>query len=141
MPRGKGQTPSDEDFARRRAFAKALGTVAREDNLSQAELARRLGLAQQTVSKYIAGQLPPENPHIVFEMERSLGLPPGYLSNHLGYVPVGAPDTPTAILNDRGLIPETRQMLLQVYRDFLAASRILAESEQRDLNRRRRKSE
>lgn len=118
MPRGKGQQPSDDDFARRRAFAEALDGVAREDNLSQAELARRLGLAQQTVSKYISGQMPPENPRIVFEMESKLGLPPGSLSCHLGYMPVGASEIPSALAADPWLAPEVKRMFLRLYRQF-----------------------
>jgi transcriptional regulator with XRE-family HTH domain len=118
MARGKGQQSVGDDEGRK-AFAAALDEIAREEDWSQAELARQLGLAQQTISKYISAQVPPENPRIVFEMERKLGQPPGSLSHHLGYVPVEHVDTSSAISRDPGLSAESRKMVLMLYRSML----------------------
>lgn len=122
MP-GRPKRPSDDERARRdsqrRAFAEALSVVARDMDMSQAELARHLGMAQQTISKYIAAEQPPDNPETVFQMERKLGIAPGGLSHHLGYMPLEHVSTAAAISNDPGLSPQVRKMLLTLYRNLL----------------------
>jgi transcriptional regulator with XRE-family HTH domain len=120
MPRGKGRQPEADDDARRKAFANALDQLAREMDMSQSDLAQLLGLAQQTISKYISDQRPPENPTLVFAMERKLGVPPGFLSHHLGYLPIDHVDTPSALSRDPLLSPEMRKMFLSLYRNMLS---------------------
>jgi len=120
---GRTKTPTDDTRTKRdeqrRAFARELDTVANELGLSQAELARILGMAQQTISKYITSEQPPDNPEVVFEIERKLGIVPGGLSHTLGYMPLEHVSTPAAISNDPGLSPAERKMLLTLYRNLL----------------------
>lgn len=123
----RGSTKSPQKHEKRRAFAVALDVIAQEEGVSQAELARRLGMAQQTISKYIAGESPPENPDTVFEMEAKLGLPPGYLSHHLGYLPLTYVPTASSIEADPRLSPASRTMLMRVYRTLLAWEQATAE--------------
>lgn len=57
----------------------------------------------------------------VFAIERVLGLKPGSLSRHLGYLPVGAKDVKTvadAIASDGALDERGRRALLALYREL-----------------------
>jgi transcriptional regulator with XRE-family HTH domain len=118
--------PGDEKLRRehRHEFATALDLVIRELDLSQVEVARRIGHAQQTISKWLTDERPPENPYTIFQVEQRLGLSPGYLSHHLGYVPVGSVSTAHAISTDESLAPEFRPVVLRLYRELIAVSRL-----------------
>lgn len=67
----------------------------------------------------IAGNATPA-PQVVFAIERHLQVPPGALSQHLGYVPISADDEPfiDAIMRDRRLSDEQRDTLLSLFRKF-----------------------
>lgn len=57
-------------------------------------------------------------------MEQLLGLEPGELSRHLGYLPIGAPPpVPLAIEADPGLSEDARRILLGTYRAAKQAGR------------------
>lgn len=87
--------------------------------MSQTALAQALGRAQSTISTWIAGNATPA-PQVVFAIERHLQVPPGALSQHLGYVPVSADDEPVidAIMRDRRLSDEQRDTLISLFREF-----------------------
>ena len=50
----------------------------------------------------------------------SLGLPDGYLSHHLGFIPVDGSMVPEAISKDPQLNDAKRKMLLNMYRALVA---------------------
>jgi len=74
---------------RLQAFASELEAVLAAADMSQAQLARALGLTPTAVNKWILGHNAPR-PEQVFRLEALLGLPAGYLSRHLGYIPTNA---------------------------------------------------
>lgn len=104
---------------RRKAFADALQQVMAERGWDQAFVAKRTNYSQQTVSKWLTTLRPPDNPWLVFEIEERLGLPPGYLSRHLGYIPHDAAANP---LEDPRLDEEMRRTLTSLYRSLIAIS-------------------
>lgn len=104
---------------RRKAFADALQQVMAERGWDQAFVAKRTNYSQQTVSKWVTTQRPPDSPWLVFEIEERLGLPPGYLSRHLGYIPTEASQNP---LEDPRLDDEMRRTLTSLYRSLVAIS-------------------
>lgn len=71
------------------------------------------------ISNWERGESPPD-PDTVFAIERFLELPPGELSQHLGYVPVDANTPPctveTAIAADPRLDNGARDALLKMFR-------------------------
>lgn len=114
-------SPVDTAPADRATFGEALAAALRSRNVSQRALADLVGrTAQSSVSAWTRGGAAPA-PEVVFEIERLLELPPGHLSQHLGYVPVGA-TLPTsvsvAVEADPLLEPVHRQALLALYREF-----------------------
>jgi len=103
----------------RAQFAAAL----REERgaLSQAELGRRVGLTGARIGQFEAGEN--VDPDQVFLLERQLGLPPGRLSRHLGFVPVdadAAADVVAAIEQDPRLALDVsaRNALVSLYRHY-----------------------
>jgi len=85
-----------------------------------AEVARIEGsdepLSGASVSKWVAGN-PPAPPR-VFAIERALGVSPGTLSRHLGYLPVDTQEgiTPRdALRDDPALSPMAKRVMLKVY--------------------------
>ena len=114
----------DEDELVRRqrtAFGLALEEAITRSGLSQDEVSRRLAFprGQGSISEWKAGRKEPR-PHIVFALERVLGVPPGGLSIHLGYLPPEAVEssTVTAILTDTKINPGLREVLLTAVRHF-----------------------
>lgn len=86
---GPDKTPPTADqrhltFGRQLAAARAAARVTQED------LAARLGVKQSTVSGWENGVNSPEEIETTFQIERLLGVNPGELSRHLGYLPVEA---------------------------------------------------
>ncbi len=77
---------------------------------------------QTTVSSWMRGDTDP-TPEIVFAMERVLGLRPGDLSRHLGYMPVSVHPAPVgveqAIAADPKLSARFKRALIATYREFV----------------------
>jgi len=100
-------------------FGQALRDARREhpSQPSQGELAQHLGYSQSAVAGWELGTSPPEYPRVVFEIERFLALPPGYLAQYLGFGPLLEPDASSrsAIMADPRLGDEGRVLMLQVY--------------------------
>lgn len=77
----------------RAAFATAL--AAQIEGINRAELAAAIAaesgetMSTQALGHWLAGTVEPSRPK-VFAAEKCLGLPPGSLSRHFGYVPVDA---------------------------------------------------
>ena len=93
--------------------------------LTQADLAGRLGVSPTAVSAWELGNKPPID--VAAEIEAALGLEPGYLTRHLGYVPADLPpdaitrlhvSVPEAIERDPLLNEHRKRVLLAVYEDM-----------------------
>jgi transcriptional regulator with XRE-family HTH domain len=72
-----------------RSFRRELQVALRERRCSQAHLARRVRVSQPTIGNWLRGRYVPSSDE-VFAIEDALGLVPGALSSHLGYLPVAA---------------------------------------------------
>ena len=73
-----------------------------------------------SVTNWLKGKSEPSRPKVL-AMEQFLGLEPGTLSRHLGWLPVEADGLPTpeaAILADAGLLAAQKQILLAALQDF-----------------------
>lgn len=106
-------------------FAAALREQLRIQNLSQKNLADRVGSGESAVSNWVAGRDEPR-PQTVFAIEEALGLQPGTLSRHLGYVPdAGWQPIPVvaAILSDPALDDAQRAALIGIYRTWVGPER------------------
>jgi hypothetical protein len=101
-------------------FQEALSRAL--EGKSQVEVARKADIAPSTISTWISGG--GADPQRVFAVERALGLRPGELSEHLGYLPLDAVDKPQppdvryAIDRDPDLDPLDRDALLMLYNVF-----------------------
>lgn len=117
MTRSAPDSPATD----RASFGASLSAALRIRGISQRGLADLVGLtAQSSVSAWTRGGAAPA-PEVVFEIERLLELPPGHLSQHLGFVPVGTTvptSVPDAIESDPLLEPVHRQALHALYREF-----------------------
>lgn len=110
--------------ARRRArFGEALAAALGVRSITQRDLGARLGgVTQSSISAWRSGHAEPL-PDTVFAAERVLGLRPGTLSRHLGYVPNEALDKPPSsfdqvVAEDPLLDVVQKRALLAVYREF-----------------------
>ena len=83
--------------------------------LSQADLARAIGRAQQQVSDWIAGRAKVPRPDVVFAIEDALNCP-DRLAQTQGYVRAEPVDVEVAIRRDFALSAEDRQVLVRMYR-------------------------
>ncbi len=100
-------------------FTQALGRAIAGSGMKQTEVARATGgaVSQGTISGWLRGGATPQ-PDSVFAIERALGLRPGDLSRHLGYVPVGsdpAPDVLSAIDADTSIGEDAKAGLRLLY--------------------------
>lgn len=101
-------------------FTRALVRALDESGLNQTEVARATGgaVSQGTISGWRKGNAHPQ-PDSVFAVERALGLAPGQLSRHLGYVPThtlpAGPDVLTAIDADTSIGEDAKQGLRLLY--------------------------
>lgn len=109
---------------RRQAFAAALKAEREHQNWSQAAIGMGVGVTGSLVGQWEQGRVAPPEPDVVFKLEVALGLPPGRLSRHLGYLPVGAPelDVVAAIESDPRLDYRARALLTAAYRVEVRAS-------------------
>jgi transcriptional regulator with XRE-family HTH domain len=103
------------DQANGEKFAAQLQRIMNERAWSQADLSRQIGVTQQAVSDWMAGKVP-RDPSRVFEIERKLGVSPGFISHVLGYQPVGATHVPAAIAADTHLPDDWKWTLTSLYR-------------------------
>lgn len=86
--------------------------------MSQRQIAEMLGYQQSSMSSWENGKQLPE-PIIVFALEKALTLPPGFLSQHLGYLPLDQDEAPTNVLDairkDPGLAEDGKEALIRCY--------------------------
>jgi hypothetical protein len=76
--------------------------------------------ARRAANSWLSGQREPSRPQVL-AIEELVGVQPGELSRHLGWLPVGAPaiaDTELAILADPGLKPIEAKAVIAVLRSF-----------------------
>lgn len=104
-------------------FGVALDKVLAVRNLKQVDIAAALGTTQSTVSAWKRGHCLPDM-ETVFALERLLGLRPGQLSRHLGYLPL---ETETAKATVEDAIAQCTELdeagakaTLMVYRTMVA---------------------
>lgn len=111
----------DEQEESRRRFGAALEQALTLRRRSQKEVGDALGTTQSSVSAWKAGESEPSYA-TVFGLERYLRLPPGFLSRHLGYVPVEAIDQAVTvedlIMSDPLLDEAGKRAVLAVYREL-----------------------
>ena len=102
-------------------FAQALTHAIATTGASPAAVAEALGLkSDDTVRKWMKGDRRPEPGH-VFAVEAALGLTPGDLSRHLGYLPATAtPSVLAAIGADPLLDDRSRAGLESAYRAMVS---------------------
>jgi transcriptional regulator with XRE-family HTH domain len=125
--RGEDERRRDlEKQQRAEAFTAELKALMNQEDWTQSVVAKRTGYTQQGVSDWFHNG-PPLDPQAVFAIERDLGLPPGYLSCNLGYVPLGASEVPAAIMNDDRLPKDVKRSFLSMYRSMVARSETSSE--------------
>jgi transcriptional regulator with XRE-family HTH domain len=111
---------------RRLAFGQALRVAMEQAGVSQTELAKHVGLTQAGVSEWVLGNSEPKDREITYEIERFLGVPPGFLSRHLNYLPASlavAGSVEKAIAEDPQLSDEMKRALLAAYHSALPRSK------------------
>lgn len=96
-------------------FGKALDEAMRSAGLAPAAVGAHVGVSDDAVRKWIRGDAEPP-PWRVFGVEQLLELPPGDLSRHLGFVPVGTRSVLAAIDADQALTERDRKVLRTTYR-------------------------
>lgn len=111
---------SNISSAERKAFGVALEVAMAAGQIrSGAELHRRGVLAgidksQSSFVTWTRGESEPSRPEVLI-LEQICGVEPGYLSRHLGWVPVGVSEDTTIeqlILSDRDLTDANKAVLL-----------------------------
>jgi transcriptional regulator with XRE-family HTH domain len=116
---------------RLRPFGEALAEALVARGRTQRELADALGITQSAISAWKYGNAEPAPP-TVFRIERALGVDPGSLSVHLGFVPAGADVSAlgggaysfeAAIAGDGRLDERGRRVLRAAYRELVRAER------------------
>lgn len=115
---------ADLAAARRVAFGEALRQAMAAGGWTQDALAEALGFRQATISAWISGKSQPEEIDTAFRVEKLLGIRPGGLTRHLGYLPLDAVKSvatvESAILEDDALTEAEKAMLLGGYRAAMA---------------------
>lgn len=103
--------PTSDDLA---AFGHALAEAMRAEDVSRSAVAARADVSPDMVARWMRGMNEPP-PWRIFAVEELLRLPPGALSRHLGFVPVGIVSVLAAIDADPDLKEWDRQLLRQMY--------------------------
>ena len=96
------------------SFGEVLRAARITKGMSQGGLGNALGMSLSTVSQWEDERFLPE-PDTVFRLEHCLGVPPGHLSRHLGYVPAEADpgvDLATHIRDSAEITEDGRDLLL-----------------------------
>lgn len=110
----------------RERFGRVLSEALFARGMTQADLARELDSTQSAVSAWIHGKAEPAA-QVVFETERVLEVPQGFLSRLLGYLPVTAVASVASIeeaVQASTLIEEDlKPMLLAVVRELKKKTR------------------
>lgn len=110
----------DERAESRARFGLAVRTARTDTGWSQELLAQKIGVSQSAVGSWENGMFSPD-PSTVFGLEALLGLRPGVLSQHLGYIPLGAEglttprDVREAVLRDERLDQTGKTAVIQLY--------------------------
>lgn len=94
MPRKKELTYQTEQ----QAFAKAIRKIMKENNLTQEELGKIIGVARQTISQYASGQSTPDV-NIIYSIKEKFGLSADYV---LGFAEATKPSN-EMILKELGI--------------------------------------
>lgn len=94
MPRKKIMTYQTEQ----QAFAKAIRKIMKENNLTQEELGKILGVARQTIGQYAIGQSIPDV-NIIYSIKEKFGLSADHV---LGYAEATKPSN-EMILKELGI--------------------------------------
>jgi len=116
------ETAEDRE-PQRKAFAEALGHIMDLKGVTHRELGDQIGLSHTVFTGWRNLDHEPP-PATVFEVERSLGVPPGFLSIHLGYLPPEArantfPSEFEALVDaDPSLDDRARRMLKVMYSEL-----------------------
>jgi len=100
-------------------FAETLRALLQERHLSQAELARRVGVSAQAVSGWFAAGNTPTRENVELIEDELAVEPRGSLISLAGYSTNGLAAEVTvesAIRADRGLDPEDKRVLLRILR-------------------------
>lgn len=96
----------------------AFGAALREamGGLSNVAVGKHVGLTADAVAKWKSGESEPP-PLTVFAVEQLLDVPPGDLSRHLGFLPVGTEVSVLASIDaDASLTDRDRSVLRAAYR-------------------------
>jgi hypothetical protein len=108
----------------RKAFGEALLFAISASGLELGALAAQItganvDTARKNMKAWTSGEREPSRPQVLM-LEELLGLTPGALSCHLGWVPAGAGGSSldVAITLDPSLTDAQRQALLQILRTF-----------------------
>jgi len=107
---------------RRNHFARALRDEREEAQMSQEVLAEKMAVTRQRISQWESGE--PIDPDTAMSLEAALGVPPGRLTHHLGYVPAGdpEPDVVRTIEADPKLEQRFHDMVINIYREAVELS-------------------
>lgn len=120
MPHRKSTAVTSRPSQRTRDLAAAIRNVYR-GRLTQMELADRLGVAQNTVSRWSTGEVEPSLDQIA-AIEKACGVERGFILRAAGYVDEShSPDA--LIARDARLEPSKRELLVAAYKAALRQSR------------------
>lgn len=108
-------------------FADTLKALLAERGMSQAELARRVGVTAQAVSGWVAGGVTPTHENIV-RIEEEAGAEKGSLLSAAGYsaVKAGGPTVESLLRSDNGISAEDKRVFLHLLK--LARERYAAQA-------------
>lgn len=99
----------------------AGGIRAALNGRRQIDVANRLGVAQNTVSRWATGTNLPKTLDQLSAIEEACDRPAGFILNAAGYIQVTS--VPEAIAMDPGLTDHDRDFLLAGYRHAIETSR------------------
>lgn len=117
----------DIQTARLRAFGDALRSALKVHDMTQEDLAEKLNVRQGNISDWVRGVTSPRDPELTFTVERAIGVPPGSLSTHLGYLPLEAVESVASVRASIMAAPELtdaeKTVLLGAYEAAIRAKR------------------